>query len=183
MRAFLSHTRVCSEIVCVMFCLRRIETESGFLRMLCASLPWFCVQLDFYAYYTQKFALTRPLLQSTRYRCWPLAVFSMNRHFLLKAQRAVTNTHVRLRKRLAGAPEGRKGWTVTTGGKFYQATDRLTDRPSDRARNFPWPCEPWLKPELGHPPSMCFFKPTSASPTALFRNVVSTLSCFRRSQN
>ena len=27
-----------------------------------ASLPWFCVQIDFYAYYTQTFALTRPLL-------------------------------------------------------------------------------------------------------------------------
>ena len=49
MRAFLSHTRVCSVIVCVTFCLRRVETESGLLRRLYASLPWFCVQLDFCA--------------------------------------------------------------------------------------------------------------------------------------
>ena len=41
----------------VMSCLRRMETKSRFLRTLCASLPWFCVQLDFCANYTQKFAL------------------------------------------------------------------------------------------------------------------------------
>ena len=28
-----------------------VETGSRFLRTLCASLPWFCVQLDFYAYF------------------------------------------------------------------------------------------------------------------------------------
>ena len=38
------------------------ETDSRFLRTLYASLPWFCIQLDFYAYYTQKSALTWPLL-------------------------------------------------------------------------------------------------------------------------
>ena len=43
-RAFLSHTRVCSVIVCVMFSWRRVEIESRFLRTLYASLPWFCVQ-------------------------------------------------------------------------------------------------------------------------------------------
>ena len=32
-----------------------------FLRTAYALLPWFCVQLDFYAYYTQKFALMQPL--------------------------------------------------------------------------------------------------------------------------
>ena len=32
----------------------RFETESRFLRTLYVSIPWFCVQLDFYAYYTQK---------------------------------------------------------------------------------------------------------------------------------
>ena len=37
--------------------------KSRFLCTLYASLPWFCVQLGFYAYYcmTQKFTLTRPL--------------------------------------------------------------------------------------------------------------------------
>ena len=39
----------------------RVETASCFLRSLYASLPWFCVQLYFYAYYTQKFASMRPL--------------------------------------------------------------------------------------------------------------------------
>ena len=39
-----------------------VETEFRFLRTLYASLPWFCVQLDFYAYYTQKFLLTWPLV-------------------------------------------------------------------------------------------------------------------------
>ena len=66
MRAYLSYTGVCSVIVCVMFCLRRVETEDRFfLRTLYASLPWICVQRDFYAYCTQKFALTRPLLDVT----------------------------------------------------------------------------------------------------------------------
>ena len=41
--------------------LMRVETESRFLRTPYALLPWFCVQLHFYAYYAQKFALTRPL--------------------------------------------------------------------------------------------------------------------------
>ena len=36
-----------------------------FLRTLYASLPRLCVQLDFYAYYTQKFALTGPLTWCT----------------------------------------------------------------------------------------------------------------------
>ena len=27
-----------------------------------ASLPWFCIQIDFYAWYMQKFALTQPLI-------------------------------------------------------------------------------------------------------------------------
>ena len=31
------------------------------LRTLYASLPWFCIRLDFCAYYTQEFALKRPL--------------------------------------------------------------------------------------------------------------------------
>ena len=40
MRAFLSHTLVCSVIICVTFYLRRVETESRFfLRTLYASLP------------------------------------------------------------------------------------------------------------------------------------------------
>ena len=34
-----------------------VETESIFLRMLYASLPWFFVLLDFHVYYMQKFAL------------------------------------------------------------------------------------------------------------------------------
>ena len=34
-----------------------------FLRMLYASFPWFCLQLDFYAYHMQKFPLTRPLMK------------------------------------------------------------------------------------------------------------------------
>ena len=49
---------VCSVIGCVM-CWDR--APFSFLRTLYASLSWFCVQLDFYVYYTQKFALTRPL--------------------------------------------------------------------------------------------------------------------------
>ena len=44
------NTRVPSVIVCLMCRLGRGETESRFLRALCASLPWFCVQLDLYAY-------------------------------------------------------------------------------------------------------------------------------------
>ena len=48
--------RVPSVIVCLMCGLRRVETKSRFCRTLYASLPWFCVQLDFYAYNTQKFA-------------------------------------------------------------------------------------------------------------------------------
>ena len=53
---FLSRS-VCSVIVSLMCSLRRVETESRFfLRTLYASLPWFCVQLDFYVYYTEKFA-------------------------------------------------------------------------------------------------------------------------------
>ena len=54
-------TRVPSVIVCLTRSLRRVETESRFLRTLHASLPRFCVQLEFYAYYTRKCALTRPL--------------------------------------------------------------------------------------------------------------------------
>ena len=49
--------------------LRPVETEFRFLRTLYAWLPWFCVQLDFYAYHTQKFALTRPL--EPHGRTWP----------------------------------------------------------------------------------------------------------------
>ena len=52
-------TRVPSVIVCLMSSLRRVETESCFLRKLYASLPWSWAQLDLYACYTQKFALTR----------------------------------------------------------------------------------------------------------------------------
>ena len=37
--------------------LRRVKTEAHFLLTLNASLPWFFVQLDFYAYCTQKFAI------------------------------------------------------------------------------------------------------------------------------
>ena len=57
MRTFLSHIRVCSVIVCLIFWLRHVETESRFAYAIpIASI--FCVQLDFYAYYTQIFALT-----------------------------------------------------------------------------------------------------------------------------
>ena len=42
-------TIVPSMIVCVLFCLRLVETESRVLRTPYTSLPWFCVQLDFYA--------------------------------------------------------------------------------------------------------------------------------------
>ena len=35
-----------------------------FFCMTYASLPWVCVQLDLYAYYMQKFVLTRPLTRS-----------------------------------------------------------------------------------------------------------------------
>ena len=38
------------------------ETEFRFLRTPYDSFPWFCVQLYFYAYHTQKFALTRATL-------------------------------------------------------------------------------------------------------------------------
>ena len=41
--------------------LRRVESESRFLRTLYASFPRICVQPDPYAHYTQKFALTRLL--------------------------------------------------------------------------------------------------------------------------
>ena len=44
--------------------LGRFKTEARFLCTPYASLPWFCVQLDFYAYYTQKLPLTRPLRTS-----------------------------------------------------------------------------------------------------------------------
>ena len=40
------------------------------LRTLYASLPSFRVQLDFYAYYTQKFALTRPLHDMRVFEFW-----------------------------------------------------------------------------------------------------------------
>ena len=55
------NTRVASVIVCLMSSLRRVETEARFF-FAYTSLPWFCMRLDLYAYYTQKFALTRPLL-------------------------------------------------------------------------------------------------------------------------
>ena len=54
-------TYVPSVIVCLISSLRRVATEARFVSTLYASFPWFCVQLDFYAYYTQKFALTRSL--------------------------------------------------------------------------------------------------------------------------
>ena len=43
---------------------------SHFLRTLYASLPWFCVQLDFYAYSMQKFALTWWLLIVSLWASW-----------------------------------------------------------------------------------------------------------------
>ena len=46
-------TRMCSS--------RCAGTKSHFLNMLYASPPWFCIQLDFYAWYTKKFVLTQPL--------------------------------------------------------------------------------------------------------------------------
>ena len=55
MRAFLSHTRVCFVIVCVVFCLRRIETESRFLRVRKAVR---IAQLDLYAFVRR--SSTRP---------------------------------------------------------------------------------------------------------------------------
>ena len=61
MRILLSHIRVRPVIVCVMFCSRGINTESLIFRL---TLPRVCVQLDLYPYYTQKFALTRPLYQT-----------------------------------------------------------------------------------------------------------------------
>ena len=52
-----TYTRtVCSVIVCVMFCLRRVETESRLFAYASLTLTWFCAQLDFHAYYSQKFA-------------------------------------------------------------------------------------------------------------------------------
>ena len=36
--------------------------SSRFLHTLYTSPSWFCIQLDFFVYYTQKFALTRPLI-------------------------------------------------------------------------------------------------------------------------
>ena len=48
-----------SKYVCLTSNLRRVKIQTRFLRALYASLPWFCVQLDLYAYYTQKFALKR----------------------------------------------------------------------------------------------------------------------------
>ena len=55
-----------------MFCLRRVETETPFLRTPYASPPLFCEHPD----YTQKFALTRPLYSSIAFhqktaRCVP----------------------------------------------------------------------------------------------------------------
>ena len=48
-------------IVCIMCSLRCVETQLSFLHTLYALLPWFCIQLDFYAYHTQKFALMQLL--------------------------------------------------------------------------------------------------------------------------
>ena len=50
------------------------ETESRFLRALYASLPWFCVQLEFYAYYTHEFecvntTLPLPALPNLAWMC------------------------------------------------------------------------------------------------------------------
>ena len=58
---YFHNTRVLSVIVCLVCTLRLVETKSCFLHTLYASLPWFCVPLDFYVYYMQKFVLTRPL--------------------------------------------------------------------------------------------------------------------------
>ena len=66
------NTRVPNVIVGLMCSLRRVETEPRFLRTLYASLPWFCVQLDFYAYCTQKFALRRPLQAAREIWNWSL---------------------------------------------------------------------------------------------------------------
>ena len=44
------------------------EMNSHFLRTLYASLPWFCVELDFYAYFSQTFALRRALTRSKMMR-------------------------------------------------------------------------------------------------------------------
>ena len=60
-RFFFHSARVPSVIVCLVCSLRCVETDSRFLSTLYASLPWIFVQLDFYAYHTQKCALTRPL--------------------------------------------------------------------------------------------------------------------------
>ena len=49
MRPFLSHTRVYIPWSFGSCFVWRVETESRLLRTLYASLPWFCVQLDFYA--------------------------------------------------------------------------------------------------------------------------------------
>ena len=65
-----------SEARFFLFIILRVETESRILRALFASRPWFCVQLDFYAYYTPKFALTRPLFQC---RCWTVDAWSLSR--------------------------------------------------------------------------------------------------------
>ena len=46
---------------CMCTCsLRPVESKCHFLHMLYASLPWFCIQVDFYAWYAQKFALLQP---------------------------------------------------------------------------------------------------------------------------
>ena len=69
----------CSQTMHASMCSRHVlfgTTESRFfffLRTLYTSLPWFCVQLDFYAYHTQKFALTRPLLRCFLQSQWSMA--------------------------------------------------------------------------------------------------------------
>ena len=52
------NTRVPSMIVSLMCSLGCVETEYHFLCTLYASLPLFCVQLDFYVCYLQKFIAT-----------------------------------------------------------------------------------------------------------------------------
>ena len=58
------NTRVPSVIICLMCSLRAVEIELRFLCTLYTSLPWFCIQLDFYAYYMRPLgnSLTLPTI-------------------------------------------------------------------------------------------------------------------------
>ena len=80
MRAFLWQTRVCSLIVCVIFWLRRVETESAVFCVRCTHrFHDFAYSLSFMRNIRRNFALTRPPFAKTTSEACRSQTFSSKR--------------------------------------------------------------------------------------------------------